>query len=95
MRTVASTAACDVPVVASPASTGTAATARLADYLALTKPRISVLVLLTVSAGFALGSADRWQAGLYRWSRRVERWSAATFLGRRSPQAPTDQAPSE
>jgi protoheme IX farnesyltransferase len=64
MRTVASSAACDVPVVASPASTGTAASARLADYLALTKPRISVLVLLTVSAGFALGSADRWQSGL-------------------------------
>jgi protoheme IX farnesyltransferase len=61
MRTVASSAACDVPVVASPASTWTAASVRLADYLALTKPRISVLVLLTVSAGFALGSADRWQ----------------------------------
>jgi protoheme IX farnesyltransferase len=64
MRTVASSAACDVPVVASPASNWTAVNTRLADYLALTKPRISVLVLLTVSAGFALGLTDRWQAGL-------------------------------
>jgi protoheme IX farnesyltransferase len=35
---------------------------RLADYLTLTKPRISLLVLLTVSAGYALGSTDGWHA---------------------------------
>ncbi len=34
--------------------------ARLADYVMLMKPRISLLVLLTVSAGFALGSTDGW-----------------------------------
>ena len=32
----------------------------LADYVMLMKPRISLLVLLTVSAGFALGSTDGW-----------------------------------
>jgi heme o synthase len=38
-----------------------AVAARLADYLTLTKPRISVLVLLTVSAGYGLASIDGWQ----------------------------------
>jgi protoheme IX farnesyltransferase len=61
MRTAASAAACDAPVVASPVSMRAATIVRLADYLILTKPRISVLVLLTVSAGYALGSADLWQ----------------------------------
>jgi heme o synthase len=61
MRTTASTAACDAPAVAGPVPVHTATTVRLADYLVLTKPRISVLVLLTVSAGYALGSADLWQ----------------------------------
>ena len=32
---------------------------RLADYLALTKPRVVVLVLLTTAVGFYLGSAGR------------------------------------
>src|SRR5579872_3818266 len=61
MRTVASTAACDTSAVASRETIRAAMTARLADYLVLTKPRISVLVLLTVSAGYALGSGDHWQ----------------------------------
>jgi protoheme IX farnesyltransferase len=61
MRTIATTAVCDAPVVASPVPLRPALTVRLADYLTLTKPRISVLVLLTVSAGYALASADRWQ----------------------------------
>lgn len=39
-------------------------TARLADYLELTKPRIALLALLTVSIGFALGSAGNPDAGL-------------------------------
>ncbi|MGE5195446.1 MAG: heme o synthase [Deltaproteobacteria bacterium] len=62
MRSMVSTAACNAPAVASPVAARPATTVRLADYLALTKPRISVLVLLTVTAGYALGSADRWQA---------------------------------
>jgi protoheme IX farnesyltransferase len=61
MRTVATTAVCDAPAVASAVPLRTALVSRLADYLVLTKPRISVLVLLTVSAGYALASADRWQ----------------------------------
>jgi protoheme IX farnesyltransferase len=36
---------------------------RVSDYLILTKPRIAILALLTVSAGYALGSADQWQLG--------------------------------
>jgi protoheme IX farnesyltransferase len=36
---------------------------RFADYLVLTKPKIALLALLTVSAGYALGSTDRWQNG--------------------------------
>src|SRR5947207_96240 len=35
---------------------GSAVAARCADYLILVKPRISLLVLLTVSAGFTLGN---------------------------------------
>ena len=63
MRTAASTAACDLPVVSSTrVSSRSVTTARIADYLMITKPRISVLVLLTVSAGYALGSADGWRA---------------------------------
>jgi protoheme IX farnesyltransferase len=61
MRTVSTTAVCDAPAVAAPVPFRTAVAVRLADYLTLTKPRISVLVLLTVSAGYALASADRWQ----------------------------------
>lgn len=45
-------------VLAVPARSAVAA--RVADYLTLTKPRISLLVLLTVSAGYALGSTDGW-----------------------------------
>jgi protoheme IX farnesyltransferase len=61
MRSLASTAACDAPAVAAPVAARETTTVRLADYLALTKPRISVLVLLTVTVGYVLGSADRWQ----------------------------------
>ena len=38
-----------------------AVTARLADYFELAKPRISVLVLLTVTAGFGLASPEGWE----------------------------------
>lgn len=34
--------------------------ARFADYLEMSKPRISVMVLITVSVGFALGSFGVW-----------------------------------
>jgi protoheme IX farnesyltransferase len=62
MRAAATTGTCDLPAVASArASVRPAAAARIADYLMLTKPRISVLVLLTVSAGYALGSVDPWR----------------------------------
>ena len=37
------------------------AAARLADYLELTKPRIAGLVLVTVTVGYVLGSAGRWE----------------------------------
>lgn len=50
--------------VESRAPFASALAARLADYLVLTKPRISLLVLLTVSAGFALGNAGLAQAGV-------------------------------
>lgn len=36
---------------------------RLADYLEMSKPRISVMVLITVSVGFAMGSFGVWQFG--------------------------------
>ncbi|MSR57423.1 MAG: protoheme IX farnesyltransferase [Planctomycetaceae bacterium] len=62
MRTAA-TASCESPVVASTVNERSALSARLADYLILTKPRIALLALLTVSAGYALGSADQW----YGW----------------------------
>jgi protoheme IX farnesyltransferase len=62
MRSASSTATCDLPVVASErAPLRTASVARFADYAMLVKPRISMLVLLTVSAGYALGTADAWQ----------------------------------
>ncbi len=62
MRSIASTATCEATAVSAPVRLRAATATRFADYLVLTKPRISVLVLLTVSAGFALGSADGWQA---------------------------------
>lgn len=34
---------------------------RVADYLELTKPRITIMVLLAVSVGYVLGSAGSWQ----------------------------------
>jgi len=60
MRTAATVATCDSAVVPAVGTLRTTAASRLADYVLLTKPRISLLVLLTVSAGFALGSADGW-----------------------------------
>ena len=61
MRIAATVATCDSAIVPSVGTLRTTAAVRLADYVLLTKPRISLLVLLTVSAGFALGSADGWQ----------------------------------
>jgi len=61
MRTAVRIAACDTAVVPSVATLRQTAVARLADYVLLMKPRISLLVLLCVSAGFALGSTDAWR----------------------------------
>ncbi len=58
MRPIAASGTCAAAVPApSPASL---ALSRLADYTGLFKPRILVLILLAVSAGYTLGCADRW-----------------------------------
>ncbi|HTI51356.1 MAG TPA: heme o synthase [Planctomycetaceae bacterium] len=57
----AATASCDAPAVSTAVVERSVISARLADYLILTKPRIALLALLTVSAGYALGSADQWR----------------------------------
>jgi heme o synthase len=57
----ASPAVCESPGVAAPLSERSAWALRLSDYLTLTKPRIAVLALVTVSAGYFLGSADVWR----------------------------------
>jgi hypothetical protein len=31
-----------------------------------------------------VATMDRWQAGLFKWSRKVEEWGARVFLGRKS-----------
>lgn len=61
MRTAVRIVACDTVVVPSVGTLRTTTAMRLADYVLLMKPRISLLVLLTVSAGFALASADAWR----------------------------------
>ena len=61
MRSAAAATTCEARAVAAPLPVRTMLAARLADYAALTKPRIALLALLTVSAGYVLGSADRWQ----------------------------------
>ncbi|MFN0053282.1 MAG: heme o synthase [Planctomycetales bacterium] len=50
------------PLAAATLPRSGAATARLADYLILTKPRIALLALVTVCAGYALGSENVWRA---------------------------------
>lgn len=57
MRT-ASTAVCPPTSVESPSSVREALSVRLGDYATLIKPRIAVLALLTVSAGFTLASPE-------------------------------------
>ena len=42
-------------------SVWSAVRSRLADYVELTKPRIAVMVLLTVTVGYALGCRGEWQ----------------------------------
>lgn len=59
----ATTASCDAAAVSAAVGPRSVISTRLADYLILTKPRIALLALLTVSAGYALGSADQWQLG--------------------------------
>jgi hypothetical protein len=38
----------------------------------MAKPRLPIAIL------------DKWQAGMFRWSRKVENWGARVFLGRKS-----------
>ena len=44
--------------------TTTTLASRVADYVEIAKPRISVMVLITVSVGFALGSFGAWDSVL-------------------------------
>lgn len=62
MRTATTAAACDPTAVSTVAVERSAPVARLADYLILAKPRIALLALLTVSAGYVLGSGDQWSS---------------------------------
>src|SRR5690606_20967684 len=41
-----------------------AVSARLADYIELTKPRISAMVLVTVTVGYTLATHGQWQWGI-------------------------------
>ena len=59
MSAASPTTVCDAPAVAAPISLRSAVAARLTDYLVLTKPRIALLALLTVSAGYSLATEDR------------------------------------
>lgn len=61
MRSVVAASPCESPVIAAPVPVRSVVAARCADYLSLTKPRIAFLALVTVTAGYVLGSADRWQ----------------------------------
>ncbi len=67
--------AAEMPLVSNgPASRGTVlrgAASRLADYVELTKPRIAVMVLLTVTVGYTLACEGNWQLPVV----------AATLLG--------------
>ena len=57
----ADSAAASHAITAESAPFWTTAVARLADYLELTKPRISVMVLVTVVVGYTLGCRGDWQ----------------------------------
>jgi protoheme IX farnesyltransferase len=59
MSATNTTQACAAPPTAGIASR--ALGARLADFLELTKPRIALLVLVTVTVGYLLGSAGNWE----------------------------------
>jgi heme o synthase len=48
----------------SPALRWSAVTARLADYVELTKPRISAMVLVTVTVGYTLATHGQWEWGV-------------------------------
>lgn len=60
MRSATPVATCEAPAVPSLLGVRGALVMRATDYLQIVKPRISLLVLLTVAAGFALASADGW-----------------------------------
>jgi protoheme IX farnesyltransferase len=77
------------------------AIARGGDYLALAKPRISAMVLITVTVGYALGCGDAWNtvrllhaligialaaAGSSAFNQYLERWTDARM--RRTAERP-------
>lgn len=62
MRSATSAPSCPAASTAVDVS-GKQLTARFADYLELAKPRISLLVLVTVAVGYALGSIGEWDGG--------------------------------
>lgn len=59
MRTASTTTSCPPEIADSSALVRAAVAARVSDYLVLIKPRISLLVLLTVSAGFSLARVEQ------------------------------------
>ena len=46
-------------------SSASVISSRVADYFEITKPRIAVMALVTVTLGFILGSESGWQTGLW------------------------------
>ena len=89
------------PPSPAPVPARTATTLRLADYLVLTKPRISVLVLLTVSAGLRpgiggplAGNAAALRPHRHRpRGRRFQRLQPAPRTRQRRPDAADGQSP--
>ncbi len=62
MRSATPVASCEAPAVSSLVGVRSVVAARAVDYLQIAKPRISLLVLVTVAAGFALASVDGWHS---------------------------------
>lgn len=71
------TASCEAPALPASETAHSASLSRFTDYLTLTKPRIAVLALLTVTAGYSLGVADQWQI----WPLVHALWGIALVAG--------------
>ncbi|MBS0264722.1 MAG: protoheme IX farnesyltransferase [Planctomycetes bacterium] len=61
MRSATSVATCETTTAPLIVAARTQLASRVADYLQIVKPRISVMVLITVAAGFGLASGEGWQ----------------------------------